>query len=229
MTAETRNARGLVYQPIVDMERVAQLLAHRACHSAEHDPANGRIHGYCVVCGVPWPCAYAGEPPTSPPPPAEAQACGCGEATCVEPWEPGCGLGSSVDHAVVAPESPREISAEAQAQGGGRAHLAQQPAAVDMPAIWHRLGWAENAVPDDWRVLVREARESIETLWKAQQPAAVGGDFINRIADSLIAKGWDIDPNCDGTGVAQLREAVISAIAQQPADVVVDDTRRRAK
>lgn len=186
MTAETRNARGLVYQPIVDMERVAQLLAHRACHSAEHDPANGRIHGYCVVCGVPWPCAYAGEPPASPPPPAEAQACGCGEATCVEPWEPGCGLGSSVDHAVVAPESPREIDAEAQAQGGGRAHVAQQTAAVD-------------------------------------------GDFINRIADSLIEKGWDIDPNCDGTGVAQLREAVISAIAQQPADVVVDDTRGRAK
>lgn len=112
----------------------------------------------------------------APPPPAEAQACDCGEATCVEPWEPGCGLGSSVDHAVVAPESPREIAAEAQAQGGGRAHL-------------------------------------------AQQPAAVGGDFINRIADSLIAKGWDIDPNCDGTGVVQLREAVISAIAQQPAAV----------
>lgn len=44
------------------IERVAQLTAHRACHSAEHDPANGKIHGYCMVCGVPWPCQYAGEP-----------------------------------------------------------------------------------------------------------------------------------------------------------------------
>lgn len=46
-------------------ERVAQLTAHRACHAAEHDPLHGRIHGYCVVCGVPWPCEYAGTaPPT---------------------------------------------------------------------------------------------------------------------------------------------------------------------
>ena len=44
-------------------ERVAQLTAHRACHSAEHDPLHGRIHGWCLVCGVPWPCNYAGECP----------------------------------------------------------------------------------------------------------------------------------------------------------------------
>ena len=40
-------------------------------------------------------------------PPAEAQPCGCGEATCTVPWEPGCGLGKSEQHV------------EAQAQGGG--------------------------------------------------------------------------------------------------------------
>ena len=44
-------------------ERAAQLIAHRACHSAEHNPSAGRLHGYCVVCGVAWPCSYAGEPP----------------------------------------------------------------------------------------------------------------------------------------------------------------------
>jgi len=44
-------------------ERVAQLIAHRACHSAEHDPSKGLLHGYCIVCGVPWPCDYAGVPP----------------------------------------------------------------------------------------------------------------------------------------------------------------------
>jgi len=41
---------------------VATLTAHRACCGTEHDPANGKIHGYCVVCGIPWPCEYAGEP-----------------------------------------------------------------------------------------------------------------------------------------------------------------------
>lgn len=45
------------------IERVAQITAHRACCGTEHDPLNGKLHGYCVVCGIPWPCAYAGEPP----------------------------------------------------------------------------------------------------------------------------------------------------------------------
>ena len=38
---------------------VAAAMAHRACHSAEHDPLNGKLHGYCMVCGVPWPCETA--------------------------------------------------------------------------------------------------------------------------------------------------------------------------
>ena len=44
------------------LRQVAVLTAHRACHSAEHNPEAGRIHGYCIVCGVPWPCDYAGQP-----------------------------------------------------------------------------------------------------------------------------------------------------------------------
>ena len=51
--------------PQGDTERIAQLIAHRACHSAEHDPLNGKLHGYCIVCGVPWPCEYAGTPPAA--------------------------------------------------------------------------------------------------------------------------------------------------------------------
>lgn len=31
--------------------------------------------------------------------------CPCNEPTCVEPWEPGCGLGNSEEHAAVSPES----------------------------------------------------------------------------------------------------------------------------
>jgi hypothetical protein len=40
-------------------EMVAAAIAHRACHSAEHDPQKGMLHGYCIVCGVPWPCDTA--------------------------------------------------------------------------------------------------------------------------------------------------------------------------
>lgn len=48
------------------IERTAQIAAHRACCGTEHDAANGKLHGYCVVCGVPWPCDYAGKPPVMP-------------------------------------------------------------------------------------------------------------------------------------------------------------------
>lgn len=40
-------------------EMIAFFQAHRACHNAEHDPINGKIHGYCIVCGTPWPCEYS--------------------------------------------------------------------------------------------------------------------------------------------------------------------------
>lgn len=51
-----------INQPAL-LERTAQLIAHRACCGIEHDPANGKIHGLCVVCGVDWPCEFAGTPP----------------------------------------------------------------------------------------------------------------------------------------------------------------------
>lgn len=46
-----------------DAERRAQIAEHRACCGSEHNPAAGKLHGYCVVCGVPWPCEYAGPLP----------------------------------------------------------------------------------------------------------------------------------------------------------------------
>ena len=45
------------------IERTAQLIAHRCCIGAEHNPQQGKLHGFCIVCGEPWPCAYAGKPP----------------------------------------------------------------------------------------------------------------------------------------------------------------------
>jgi hypothetical protein len=59
-------------------ERVAQLVAHRACLGTEHDPASGKIHGYCVVCGVPWPCDIA-KPVVASTPTAPAAPQGGGE------------------------------------------------------------------------------------------------------------------------------------------------------
>lgn len=40
-------------------ERVAQLIAHRACGNQEQDAENGKLSGYCVICQVPWPCEIA--------------------------------------------------------------------------------------------------------------------------------------------------------------------------
>ena len=37
----------------------AACAAHRACCGIEADNSQGKIHGYCVVCGVPWPCKTA--------------------------------------------------------------------------------------------------------------------------------------------------------------------------
>ena len=55
------------------LERVAQLIAHRACGGNEHD-GMGKLHGNCVVCLVPWPCEYAGTPPAKDAELAEAKA-----------------------------------------------------------------------------------------------------------------------------------------------------------
>ena len=45
---------------MMDIDKLtAGCAAHRACCGAEHDPSKGRLHGFCIVCGVPWPCEVA--------------------------------------------------------------------------------------------------------------------------------------------------------------------------
>lgn len=49
---------------------IAACIAHRACCGVEHNPDKGKLHGMCVVCGVPWPCEtaqYFLRQPLSPP------------------------------------------------------------------------------------------------------------------------------------------------------------------
>ena len=36
--------------------------AHRAVGNQEQDADNGKLAGYCLVCQIPWPCEYAGQP-----------------------------------------------------------------------------------------------------------------------------------------------------------------------
>jgi hypothetical protein len=40
-------------------EMIAAAIAHRACCGVEHNTLQGKIHGFCIVCGVPWPCRTA--------------------------------------------------------------------------------------------------------------------------------------------------------------------------
>jgi len=40
-------------------DAIAAATAHRACCGVEADNSQGKLHGYCVVCGVPWPCETA--------------------------------------------------------------------------------------------------------------------------------------------------------------------------
>jgi hypothetical protein len=90
------------------LERTAQIAAHRVCCGTEHDAANGKLHGYCVVCGVPWPCEYAGKPPVAdvsaiPPTDPRRLACSCGRVSWLlsdgthyhgDPWAAGGPLDS---------------------------------------------------------------------------------------------------------------------------------------
>ncbi len=59
-------AKQALRTPQVDPERLTQMIAHRACCGVEADSLNGKIHGYCLVCGVPWPCEYVGPLPSPP-------------------------------------------------------------------------------------------------------------------------------------------------------------------
>lgn len=52
----TRIAHKRIRELEAENVRLREQLRHRACGSEEHDPANGKIHGYCIVCLTPWPC-----------------------------------------------------------------------------------------------------------------------------------------------------------------------------
>lgn len=54
---ESRERAGELEESL--QNKIASAIAHRACCGTEHDPQNGKLHGYCVVCGVPWPCETA--------------------------------------------------------------------------------------------------------------------------------------------------------------------------
>ncbi len=67
LTLEEREAENSYGEDTINkdllLERIAQITAHRVCLGSEHNPFKGKLHGYCVVCGVPFPCDYVGKPP----------------------------------------------------------------------------------------------------------------------------------------------------------------------
>lgn len=105
-----------------------------------------------------------------------AAACGCGESSCVEPWEPGCGLGSSAEHAVV---QPQPDAADAQAV---MAFMAKSRAGCELLAklCLHELSVAEACIA--------------EAVAKCEQQPAAAGEFSYSDEDLLLVQigGWTI-------------------------------------
>jgi len=56
----------------------AACIAHRAICGNECTPENHKLHGYCQVCGVPWPCETAKKFMVLAPTPPVDDVCECG-------------------------------------------------------------------------------------------------------------------------------------------------------
>lgn len=82
------------------------------------------------------------------------------------------------------------------------AALAQQPAA-DFDA------WQKNPYT---KVLMKSVDEDYVPK-HGQQPAAVDGAMVEQLVAELEARGWDIDPDSNGSGLAELRDALTAALA----------------
>lgn len=119
--------------------------------------------------------------------------CGCGLDTCKESWEPGCGLGTSIDHAV---------PVEPQRQGRAAAYI--------HPECLERLATTGE------EAIYAEFYEDCIPLYTEQPASAVMADVLIEIRGLLASKPVD----CLGSGVLDygqtypIRDEVIDRITK---------------
>lgn len=134
------------------------------------------------------------------------KSCPCGEPTCTESWEPGCGLGESVEHAVPAEREPPRGDEL-------RAILARQPAPVvddELPGMWSQsdfMGGATDAADN------------------ARQPAPVVDDAMVERALNAKVRNWPVrqlfDSECEAR--IAMRAALTAALTGARTVRGVDD------
>ena len=107
----------------------------------------------------------------------QAVACGCGLDTCVESWEPGCGLGNSVEHAA-ADNALHSPSAPVGVEG----IIAADEAAWALAARAEAAGAERDESDNDmWWTLRIDQFKAL-----AQQPAAGAAGLLDAMRQVLI-------------------------------------------
>ena len=121
------------------------------------------------------------------------------QGQAVEPAPPSAPVGAAEDMVLDAIER-RESSAPVGVDApGSRSWMAEVCRAAALSLAAHG---------------VRNDQLSKVADWIAQQPAAVDEGFVSRLAEALTDQDWDVDPDGDGSGIAQLRAAVVAAQQQ---------------
>lgn len=131
--------------------------------------------------------------------------CGCGLDTCKESWEPGCGLGTSVEHAVPV-EPQRQWRAAGVYQHLRSIRYNAENGSQDRPA-WKRL-----------EIISKEASEAMADIEQSytEQPASAAAAVLIEIRELLASKPVD----CLGSGVLDygqtypIRDEVIDRITK---------------
>ena len=135
-------------------------------------------------------------PPSAPVGAAEAQPCGCDEATCTAPWEPGCGLGKSEQHAVV---QAQPVMAYVEHHADKVSSLVLTCEAVGLGLGKHALYAAPPSAPvgvEGLSASLRDARERMIAALGSRFGEAFDGDFdvMRDAADALAQQPAPVAP-----------------------------------
>lgn len=104
-----QRARTFVAAQYEDDPAMAQLISHGKTTSVDIQ------RGIAAVAAALRSAEQPSEPVSAP----YKLPCPCGLSTCVEPWEPGCGLGNSEEHAIAVPEPAACATCGGRGEVGG--------------------------------------------------------------------------------------------------------------